>query len=220
MFITFEGIEGSSKTTQAGLLSKWLNENNIEHLLTKEPGSVISKECQEIRHLLLSPENNLCSRAELLLYLADRAQHIRRVISPNIKSGKWVVSDRFSFSTYAYQGWGRGFCDLLGDSFLDMLNFAAYDIVPDLIFVMDLPVEVGLQRAKSSNQEFVGGDRMEREELSFHKKLRSGFLHLANKNSDKCVVLNAEKSIEEIHKEVKQVLLQRLNEYKNRFSET
>jgi len=206
MFLTFEGIEGSSKTTQAQLLSSWLNENGIDHLLTKEPGTVLSKECQQIRKLLLSPENNLSARAELMLYLADRAQHVDNCIRPALEAGKWVVSDRYSWSTYVYQGYGRGLIETLSTFFRGMLDYAAGELWPDLTFIMDCPVEIGLSRAKSSNVEFEGGDRMEREAIEFHQKLRDGFLEVAKNYSYKCIVLDATKSIEELHEEVKAIV--------------
>jgi dTMP kinase len=165
MFVTFEGIEGSSKTTQAGLISKWLNDKGIEHLLTKEPGTVLSKECQQIRQLLLSPENSLSPRSELLLYLADRAQHVNSCIKPAMSQNKWIISDRYSWSTYVYQGFGRGLIKELDGFFCDMLDYAASNIWPDLTFIMDLPVEIGLKRARNSNVEFAGGDRIELETL-------------------------------------------------------
>lgn len=205
MFITFEGIEGSSKTTQAGLLSEWLEDSGVEHLLTKEPGTVLSKECQQIRQLLLSPDNDLSPRAELLLYLADRAQHVDKCIKPALDSGKWVVSDRYSWSTFVYQGFGRDLLDT-ETCFRDILSFAAGRLWPDLTFIMDLPVEIGLKRAKSSNVEFKGGDRMERESIEFHQTLRRGFLVVAENYPKTCVVLNAEKTIEELHEDVKEVL--------------
>ena len=211
MFITFEGIDGSSKTTQATLLSNWLNDKNIKHLFTKEPGTIFSKECQQIRQLLLSPENNLSPKTELLLYLADRAQHVESCVKPALKKNEWVISDRYSWSTYVYQGYGRGLIAELGDFFKEMLNYAAQDLWPDLTFIMDVPVEIGLKRAKSFNTEFVGGDRIEKEEVQFHEKLRSGFLEIVKK-SEKCVLLDATKTIEELHEEVKQVLKDRCKE--------
>jgi len=206
MFVTFEGIEGSSKTTQAGLLSDWLSRQNINHLLTKEPGTVLSKECQQIRKLLLSPENNLSPRSELLLYLADRAQHVENCIRPALMDGKWVISDRYSWSTYVYQGYGRGLIKDLGEFFRGMLDYAAGNLWPEKTFIMDLPVEIGLQRARTSNEEFEGGDRMEREALEFHQILREGFLEVASKHPERCTVLDARKTIEELHEEVKEAL--------------
>lgn len=206
MFVTFEGVEGSSKTTQAKLLSKWLDNKGVKHVLTKEPGTVLSKECQQIRQLLLSPENNLSPRSELLLYLADRAQHVENCVKPALNNGKWVISDRYSWSTYVYQGFGRGLIEELGSFFKGMLDYAAGNLWPDLTFIMDVPIEIGLKRARVSNIEFVGGDRMERETLEFHQKLRNGFLEVAKSRPDKCVILDATKSIQELHEEVKQVL--------------
>ena len=187
-------------------MSKWLDSQKIEHLLTKEPGAVLSKECQQIRQLLLSPENHLSSRSELLLYLADRAQHVESCIRPALDQNKWVVSDRYSWSTYVYQGFGRGLIEEMGTFFRGMLDYAAGNLWPDLTFIMDVPVEIGLKRARSSNKEFTGGDRMEREAVEFHRKLRSGFLEVAKNRPDKCIVLDATKSIEELHEEVKKVL--------------
>jgi dTMP kinase len=206
MFVTFEGPEGSGKTTQAGLLSSWLTQLNTDHILTKEPGTIFSKECQDIRRLLLDPSNKLDPTAELFLYLADRAQHVGNCIKPALEEGKWVISDRFSFSTYAYQGCGRGFLFRGSDGdywFNETLEIASWPVQPDFTFVMDLPVEIGLDRARQSNVEFEGGDRMEREELEFHKKLRDGFLKVAKIHHRRCMILNAEKSIEELHEEVK-----------------
>lgn len=210
MFISIEGVEGAGKSSQAILLSNWLKEKNIDHILTKEPGTVLSKECQQIRHLLLSPENDLSPRAELMLYLADRAQHVDNCIKPALDAGKWVVSDRYSFSSYVYQGISRGFIDEYGELFKDMLGFAANDLWPDLTFIMDCPVEIGLKRAKLSNTEFEGGDRIERETTEFHQKLRTGFLNVAKKFEDRCVVLNAAKSINQIHEEIKKNMESRL----------
>jgi dTMP kinase len=203
MFITFEGVEGSSKTTQAKLLSDWLTSKNITNISTKEPGTIFSKECQQIRHLLLSPDNNLSPRAELLLYLADRAQHVENCIKPALKENKWVICDRYSWSTYAYQGFGRGLINELGDFFKEMLHYSAGNLWPDLTFIMDVPVELGLQRAKKSNDEFKGGDRIENEELEFHQKIREGFISIANKHPNKCIIIDATKSIKELHEEIK-----------------
>lgn len=208
MFITFEGIEGSSKSTQARLLSGWLADSGKEHILTKEPGSVISKECQQIRHLLLSPEYDISSKAELFLYLADRSQHVQNHIKPALEKGTWVVSDRYWLSTYVYQGFGRGLINKIGNEFFtSLLHYAADNLMPDITFVMDLPVEVGLSRARSSNEEYRGGDRMELENMGFHQRLRTGFLKAVElDSSERYVVLDATKSIEELHEEVKKVL--------------
>ncbi len=210
MFITFEGIEGSSKTTQAALLSQWLDELEIDHVLTKEPGTAISKECKQIRKILLDPESDIVSKAEFFLYLADRAQHVEKIIRPALDDYKWVISDRYSDSTYVYQGVGRGLAEhsiMVKEKMESMIDFAASYLVPDMTFIMDLPVEIGLKRARESNIEFEGGDRFEREELQFHERLRSGFLQIYDDNKyGRCRLLDATKTIEELHEEVKCIL--------------
>lgn len=206
MFITFEGCEGTGKTTQASLLAEWLQEKQIPVLLTKEPGTIVSKECRQIRQLLLSPDNDMAHRAEFLLYLADRAQHVEKVIHPALQQDRWVVSDRYSDSTYVYQGYGRG---LLLSDIKPMISWASRGLMPDITFIMDLPVEVGLKRAKSSNTEFVGGDRMEKEDMEFHSRLREGFLQVYRENKyGRCVLLDASKSIEDLQKDVIEKILE------------
>lgn len=198
MFITVEGIEGSGKTSQVELLSRWLTNANIDHISTKEPGTVISRECQQIRQLLLSPDNNIVPQAELFLFLADRSQHVEQIILPALSNSQWVVSDRYSDSTKVYQGVARG----LGSQLVkDMIDYASNFVNPDLTFILDLPAEKGLLRAKKSNVEFEGGDRMEREALGFHNSLRQGFLDLA-KTHRRYIVIDANRSIDEIHKDI------------------
>ena len=215
MFIVFEGGEGSGKSTQVKLLIEWLTKKGIDNLVTKEPGSPLSKECGDIRKLLLDPANDLSEMAELFLYLADRAQHVDKIVRRAVDEGFFVVSDRFYFSTYAYQGYGRGQRFLGQDNwFWQTMREARYDLYPDITFVLDMPVEVGLARAKRSNEEFVGGDRIEKEKIEFHQKVRDGFLELAEQfkgnEKYKVVVLDATKSIEEIHEDIKQVVLTRI----------
>lgn len=200
MFITFEGIDGCGKTTQATLLSLWLKSKQIDCILTKEPGSIFSKECQQIRKLLLEPDNSITPRAELLLYLADRAQHVEQCIKPALDENKWVISDRFSLSTKIYQGCGRGLLYKLDE----LLEYAENEIKPNLTIILDLPVEISLKRAKSNNKEFLGGDRIEKESFDFHNKLRTGFLDQANKNN--CRIIDANKSENDLHNEIKLII--------------
>jgi dTMP kinase len=200
MFITFEGIEGSGKSTQARLLSEYLSKNGIKNVLTKEPGEAEIPVCSNIRKILLDPKNDICPKAELFLFLADRAQHIDRFIIPHLNCGKWVICDRFTDSTLAYQG---------ARKVIDMSNaegsiLYAEDIQPDLTILMDLPAEEGLQRALKSNVEFSGGDRMESEGISFHKKVRGIFLGLAQENK-RFIVVDARKSVENVHKHIVEI---------------
>lgn len=174
LFITFEGGEGGGKTTQINKLSNWMKERGIKHVLTKEPGCPHIDECQQIRKLLLNPENDLSATAELLLFLADRAQHVSHYIRPNLEEGIHVLCDRYSDSTRVYQcarGLSRSKIDLL-------LEFATGSLDPDLTFILDLPVEIGLNRAKAVST-YKDGDRMEKAGIRFHEDVRHGFLRLA-----------------------------------------
>jgi len=202
MFITFEGVEGSSKTTQATLLSQWLTNQNILHILTKEPGTAMVETCKKIRELILNPSSNMSDRTEFFLYLADRAEHVEKCIEPALRNGKWVISDRYFDSTRVYQGIGRG----LGiDVISPMISYATREIMPDITFIMDVPVEIGLQRAMKSNKEFAGGDRIERESIDFHNKLRGGFLKVSQTH-ERYIVLDARQDIDTIHNMVKEHL--------------
>lgn len=200
LFVTFEGGEGAGKTTQIELLSQWMLKLNIPHVLTKEPGSPHLEECVKIRKLLLDPSSNLTPTSELMLFLADRAQHVANLIRPKLGAGTHVICDRYIDSTRVYQGVSRG----LGRTRLDpMLDYATGGLVPDVTFVFDVPPEVGLQRARAKAG---GGDRIEREALDFHMRVRQGFLKLAESLSDqgRIILINAAppKTVEAIHEEV------------------
>jgi dTMP kinase len=200
LFVSFEGGEGAGKTTQIELLSQWMAKLNIPHILTKEPGSPHLKECVKIRKLLLDPSNDLTPTTELMLFLADRAQHVEKLIRPSLAKGLHVICDRYVDSTRVYQGVSRG----IGRCKLDpMLEFATGGLMPDLTFVFDVPPEVGLERARAKG---AGGDRIEREAIEFHMKVRQGFLKLAGTLSEqgRIVLVNAAppKTVETIHAEV------------------
>lgn len=201
LFITLEGGEGGGKTTQAELLSKWMADRGIPHKLTKEPGSSHIKECLQIRELLLNPTNSLVAPSELLLFLADRSQHVHNLIKPTLAAGEHVICDRYSDSTRVYQcarGLSRDKVDML-------LDFATDGLLPDLTFVLDLPVEVGLARAKAKSI-YKEGDRMEKAGTQFHEDVRYGFLKLAEsiKEQHRFQIINAAppKTIEQIHEEI------------------
>ena len=192
-FITFEGIEGSGKSTQIKLLVDYLTEQQIPHLSTREPGGTPIAEA--IRKILLDP---LCSEmlpeAELLLYSASRAQHTGELILPALAAGKVVISDRYYDSTTAYQGAARD----LDYEVIDLLNsFATFHTVPDLTVLLDLPVEEGFRRIDHRDL-----DRLEQEDISFHKKVRQQFLSIAKKHASRYLVLDALKAPEVIHLEI------------------
>jgi dTMP kinase len=176
-FITFEGIEGSGKSTQVRRLAESLRRRGRALLVTREPGGCPVADA--IRRVLLDPANhNLVPRAELLLYAAARAQHVDEVIRPALAAGRTVLCDRFTDATVAYQGNGRG----LDFELIGRLNeLAAGDLRPDLTLLLDLPPERGLTRARKRNSELSLGDedRFERESLAFHGRVREGYRLLA-----------------------------------------
>ena len=196
-FITFEGIEGSGKSTQIKLLVDYLIKQQIPHLSTREPGGTPIAEA--IRKILLDP---LCSEmlpeAELLLYSASRAQHTGELILPALAAGKVVISDRYYDSSTAYQGAARD----LDYNVIDLLNsFATFHTVPDLTVLLDLPVEEGFKRIDHRDL-----DRLEQEDISFHKKVRQQFLSIAKKHASRYLVLDALKAPELIHNQIVRAL--------------
>ena len=188
MFITFEGIEGCGKTTQIKLLAKRLTKLGIPFIRTFEPGG--TRIGHKIRRILLDARHrHLDPLAELLLYIADRSQHMAEVVKPALTKGQWVLCDRFSDATVAYQGKARG-QDL---DLIRLLNAQAKaGIEPDLTFVLDCPVEVGLGRALQRNQSgaLKGQDRFELEKLTFHEKVRQAYLDLARQEPKRFVILD------------------------------
>jgi len=197
-FISFEGIEGSGKSTQAALLAQALRSHGYEIVLTREPGG--TQTGQVLRRLVLeSSSAPLAPEAELFLLLADRAQHVREVIAPGLQTDNIVLSDRFSDSTTAYQGYGRG-ADL---TFLTQLNiFACGGYVPDVTFVLDLPAIEGLQRARQRQSGAEAVDRFEAESVAFHERVQTGFLEIARAEPQRVHVLDATRSVEVIHQEI------------------
>jgi dTMP kinase len=209
MLITFEGIEGCGKSTQAMQVRKWLHDLGQPVVLSREPGGTAIG--RSLRTLLLDSANNhLCAQAELFLYLADRAQHVHEVIKPALEAGIIVVVDRFADSTVVYQGFGRG----LDVPMVQGLNELAVDkVCPDLTFILDLPPEIGLQRANSRNQEqgtVQSEGRFEAESLAFHSRLREGYLSLAANEKDRFVIINGTQPANVIFAAVQQEILSRM----------
>jgi dTMP kinase len=188
-FITFEGIEGSGKTTQIRRLAESLRKQGAEVLATREPGGCPVADA--IRNILLHPANTaLVPRAELLLYAAARAQHVEEVILPALRAGKVVLCDRYTDATLAYQGNGRG----LETSLITELNtLASEGLSPDLTLLLDMPAEEGLSRARRRNAALQEEeeDRFEREAIDFHRRVREGYLHLARMEAARFQVIDA-----------------------------
>ena len=190
MFITLEGIEGSGKSTVCDRLAAWLQAKGLDLLLTREPGS--SSLGRKLRAILLDMDSvGLSEQSELFLYLADRAQHVREVLSPALSAGKIVLCDRYADSTLAYQGYGRG-VDL--DELTLVNNMAIRGLWPDLTLLFDLDANVGLERARKRNQQEAieqSEGRFEAEELDFHQRIRQGYLKLAEKYAYRYRLVNA-----------------------------
>lgn len=210
MFITFEGIEGTGKSTQIALLKAHLEAQGRRALVTCEPGG--SRIGAELRRVLLSLENrDLCPRAELFLYLADRAQHVAQVVRPALAEGKIVLCDRFADSTVAYQAFGRG----LDPELLHGLNTQAVDgLWPDLTLLLDLDPETGLTRAVTRNREegkTVAEGRFEAESLAFHARVRQGYRTWAARFPERMRIVDASGTVEEIAATVRHLVEMRLN---------
>ena len=202
VFVTFEGIEGSGKTTQLRRLSAHLSAKKFPHIVTREPGGTPLSD--EIRGLVLVPrEETVFPEAELLLYEAARAQHVRGLILPALLSGRAVLCDRFCDATTVYQGHARG----LDASLVERLNrFAAGGLVPGLTLLFDLPPEEGFARVTGRG---ATKDRLEREPLDFHRAVREEYLRLAGRDPGRVVRIDAAAPEEEVFRSVLRAVAQR-----------
>lgn len=187
LFVCFEGGDGAGKSTQSKLLATWLEDRGHEVLLTFEPGDTpVGK---DIRRIVLSPETgHLADRTEALLYAADKAEHVEKVVLPALERGGVVITDRYVDTSLAYQGSARG---LLPDELERMLRWATGDLRPHLTVVLDVDPEAGLGR-------FEGRDRIEAESVEFHQAARQSFLELARRDPEHYLVLDARGDIDEI----------------------
>lgn len=200
-FITLEGPEGAGKTTQVKLLSKQLDIVGIPHVVTRDPGGTPLG--RQIRRILLNPENPVQPMAELLLYQADRAQHVAEIIEPELKAGKLVICDRYVDSTMAYQGYGRG----IDFALIKELNkIATGGLMPELTILFDIESSDGLARLHPG-----GHDRLEREALEFHLKVRQGYLELAKKDPDRWRILDASKPLSQAQSDFRKLIFDHLS---------
>lgn len=190
LFITFEGPDGSGKSTQIALLKDYLMNNGYEAVLTREPGGTHISE--KIRDIILDKANcEMSYMTEALLYAASRAQHVDQIIRPALKLGRTVISDRFVDSSIVYQGYGRK----LGDSVEVINKYAIDDCVPDVTFLLKIDPEVGIKRASGGEP-----DRIESEKLSYHRDVYHAYLELEKKYPRRIVGIDASGNIEQIHK--------------------
>jgi len=201
IFLTLEGPEGSGKSTQIPLLAAALRTAGYRVASTREPGG--TKVAEAIRTLLLSGPSNepIMPETEALLVLAARSQHVAHVIRPALARGSIVLCDRFAHSTFAYQGFGRG----VSLSWLQTANRAATgDLVPDLTLLLDIPVARGLARRRQARG---GRNRLDRESIMFHERVRRGFLTLASRTPRRIKVINADRPVEVVRAEIEALVL-------------
>ncbi len=197
-FITIEGTEGVGKTTNIEYIKQWLDTNHISFVSTREPGGTPLAE--EIRELLLANrEEKVCSKAELLMMFAGRAQHIDQVIEPQLAAGNWVLCDRFTDATYAYQGAGREMGNELIASLETMVHAS---MRPDLTLVLDVPVELGLERAGKRSEP----DRFELEKTDFFNRVRNAYLSMAQQNPQRYKIIDASKTLEFVQQQIAYIL--------------
>lgn len=206
VFITFEGGEGSGKTSQINLLAKFLSGRGCDCIITREPGGTVISE--KIRDLLLHAKEGekMSAKTEMLLFAAARAQHVDELIRPALQDGKFVISDRFIDSTFAYQGAARS----LGFNSAKIVNdIAIGDCIPNLTVLLDIDVVDGLKRA--GNRDSGNLDRMGSQKVEFYEKVRLEYLRLAEENQERFLVVDASKSIKEIASEISKCVEERFN---------
>jgi dTMP kinase len=205
MFITLEGIEGSGKTSQIDRLAAFFNDRGMEWVTTRQPGGTAIGE--SIRSILLNPENDTLSpMTELLLYLADRAQHINEVIRPALAAGKTILCDRYFDATVVYQGFARG---LSIELLLELHRILFDNLKPDVTLLLDLDPQQGLERAwqqLNSGQRAGGESRFEYEALAFHEKVRAGYLELAKREPQRFRIIDAGRSADHVFAEITKAL--------------
>ena len=203
LFVSFEGPDGSGKTTQIQLLSAFFRERGCDVLVTREPGGTsIGDQIRAVLHDVRNTE--MTYQTEFLLYSASRAQLVAQVIMPHLQRNGVVVSDRFADSSMAYQGHGRGL-DL--DSVRTITGFATDGLVPDLTVYLDLPVEVGLARKLHAHTDQTGEwNRLDREKVDFHQRVRAGYLEMAQQQPGRWLLVDATQGIEETQKLIRERL--------------
>ena len=203
MFITFEGIEGSGKSTQAILVEEYLSAKGLKVNLTREPGW--GKLGELIRNVLLDDrEITLDPFAELCLFCTDRVNHVKGYIKPKLDNGEIVICDRYHDSTLVYQGIGR---DNERDLVAAMVMKSSLGVIPDITFLLDLPVDCGLQRIRARKNK----TKFDSESVAFHKRVRDGFLELCKQQPQRIKLINADRQVEIIAEEIKSVIDNKIN---------
>ena len=202
MFISFEGIEGSGKSSLIKNLKNYYKNHALDVFFTKEPGG--TELGKKIREILLDPTSEIDPSSELFLLMADRVHHVKNKINPNLNENKIVFCDRYIDSTIAYQGGGRDLDDKDIEGMIKMLKLP----IPDLTILLDVPVETGLMRAKQRSEL----DRFEKEDIDFHKKIRQSYLNLQKKYPDRIIIFNASMNENDVFEEVLNYIKSRIDD--------
>ena len=200
-FITLEGIDGSGKSTQLRLLSSFLRTSGCDIVVTREPGGTPLG--QRLRAALLDAQEHVDPLTELLVFAADRAQHVRRVVRPALERNRIVLSDRYADATRAYQGAGRGFSDQLVS---ELVELATEGLKPDLTLLFDLPIEQCMKRTSRRNGRHKT-DRLDAEDAEFHSRVRNAYLRFAADEPQRIRLIDSSGTVQETHEAVKQVLI-------------
>lgn len=201
-FITFEGIDGSGKSTQLRLLANFLKSKGCEVLLTREPGG--TPVGNRLRSALLDAQEEVDPLTELLVFAADRAQHVRRVLRPAVEAGQVVFSDRYADATVAYQGAGRGFSPKL---IAEIIELATEGLKPDLTVLFDLSVEDSTARTRRRSNGKHKGDRLDAEADDFHLRVRQAYLDIAKAEPERVKIVETNRPVEETHEHVKDIII-------------
>lgn len=196
-FITFEGIDGSGKSTQLRMLAGGLRERGVDLIMSQEPGGTPLG--RRLRDAFLETEENVAPMAELLLFAADRAQHVEFLIKPALANGRVVISDRYADATFAYQGAGRGFDEKTVNK---VIKLATGGLKPELTLFFDIPVTTALSRMSSRGESGERSNRMDFETVEFYERVRDSYLGIARREPKRFIVLDASGSVEEIHRQV------------------
>lgn len=209
-FITFEGIDGSGKSTQMRMIASELRVRGFNVLTTMEPGGTPLG--RRLRAAFLETEENVAPLAELLLFAADRAQHVNFLIKPALADGKIVVSDRYADATFAYQGAGRGFSQ---ETVNEVIKLATDGLKPDLTLFFDVPVEKAIARTKARSDEETQKNRMDSETLDFYERVRKAYLSIADNEPQRFVVVDGDLPIEEVKASILKIITDFLNNSQN-----
>jgi dTMP kinase len=213
-FITFEGIDGSGKSTQLRLLTNYLRSSGCDLLVTREPGGTPLG--LRLRAALLDAQEQVDPLTELLVFAADRAQHVRRLLRPSLEAGRVVISDRYADATVAYQGAGRGFPPEL---ITKIVELATAGLKPDLTLLFDLPVAVCLDRTRRRTEGKNRGDRLDAENAEFHSRVRDEYLRIAAAEPERVKIIDSNGPVDETHLQVREIVTSFLKS-RNAFANT